>query len=212
MEQAARKSKQQELEQLRARVGELEQELHVPPAQGFAAHGYYGMYHATTGAFLGMFGALASLLFNVVGSTLYENHPLRIIQVYLTFPLGEKALEMQGGIALVTGCCLYLATGMLLGIPMQMALARFAPHGGLGQRLAVASVVGLLIWVVNFYCLLSWIQPWLIGDNWITDPQILPPWVAILTHLVFAWTMALLYPLGAYRPYRLQTEQQTEQP
>ena len=208
MEHTVRKLKQQELDRLRARVLELEQELHVPPAQGYEARGWYGMYHATTGAFLGMFGAITSLLFNVVGSALIDQHPLRIIQVYLTFPLGEKALDMSGGIALVTGCCLYIATGMLLGVPMQMAIARFAPRGGLGARLAVASVVGLVIWVVNFYFLLSWIQPWLIGGNWITDPNFLPPWVAIMTHLVFAWTMALIYPLGAYRPYRLQTEQQ----
>ena len=36
--------------------------------------------------------ALASLLFNVVGASLFDKHPLRLIQVYLTFPLGEKAL------------------------------------------------------------------------------------------------------------------------
>ena len=208
MEQTARELKQQELDRLRSRVLELEQELHVPPSAGYEARGWYGMYHATAGAFLGMFGAIVSLLFNVVGATLVGKHALEIIRVYLTFPLGEKALQMESGIALVTGCCLYIGTGMLLGVPMQMAIARFASRGGLGARLAVASVVGLVIWVVNFYFLLSWIQPWLIGGNWITDPATLPPWVAIMTHLVFAWTMALIYPLGAYRPYRLQTEQQ----
>ena len=158
-----------------------------------------------------MFGAIVSLLFNVVGATLYGEHPLKLIQVYLTFPLGDQAIDMQGsaaGIVMVTGCCLYIATGMLLGVPVQLALARFAPTGGLGARLAVASVVALGIWVVNFYLVLSWLQPWLIGGaKNIADPNVLPPWVAILTHLVFAWTMAALYPLGAYRPYRLQTEQ-----
>jgi hypothetical protein len=207
MEVIERQQKERELDELRARVAELERDLHLPPSKGYAASGYYGAYYATTGAFLGIFAAIASLMFNVVGSTLVGQHPLRIIQVYLTFPLGDKALEMDSGISLVTGCCLYIATGMLLGVPVMLAISRFAPRGGLGARLAVASVVSLIIWVVNFYLLLSWLQPWLIGGVWnIADPQLLPPWVAILTHLVFGWTMALIYPLGEYRPYRLQSE------
>ncbi len=207
MESSEYQIKQQELESLRSRVAELERELRAAPAHGFEAHGWYGAYYAMTGAFLGMIAAMTSLLFNVVGSALVDQHPLELIRVYLTFPLGAKALEMDGGIALVAGCCLYIGTGMLLGILVQVAIAGFAPRGGLGVRLVVASVVGLVIWVVNFYFILSWLQPWLIGGHWITDPHVLPPWVAILTHLVFAWTMALLYPLGEYRPYRLQTEQ-----
>ena len=73
---------------------------------------------------------------------------------------------------LAFGCCLYLATGMLLGIPVYMALARFAAEGGLVKRLIVASVVSLLIWAVMFYGILSWLQPLLVeGDpgNWITN-------------------------------------------
>ena len=44
------------------------------------------------------------------------------------------------------------------------------------------------------------------GDpgNWITNPNYLPWWVAAATHLVFGWTIALLYPLGVYTPYRGQ--------
>jgi hypothetical protein len=206
MQTTERQRKEREIAELRSRLAELERDLHATTTGGFAAQGYYGAYYATTGAFLGMIAAIVSLMFNVVGSTLVGQHPLRIIQVYLTFPLGVKALEMESGISLVTGCCLYIGTGMLLGVPIMLTLSRFAPHGGLGARLSVASVVGLVIWVVNFYFILSWLQPWLIGGNWITDPQLLPPWVAILTHLVFAWTMALIYPLGEYRPYRLQTE------
>ncbi len=96
---------------------------------------------------------------------------------------------------------------MLLGVPFQMVMARVLPKGTLWQRLGLATVLGLLLFALNFYLIISWLQPLLIGGNWIVDPNILPPWVGAATHLVFAWTMALIYPWGAYEPYRRQTEQ-----
>jgi hypothetical protein len=194
-----------ELEELRRRVAALEREIAAPP-EHWQATGYYAAYYATTGFILGMFGAAASLLFNIVGSLIVNQHPLKLIQVYLTFPLGEKALtpEFDSGIALAVGCCLYLATGMLLGVPFHMIMARFLPDGKLVPRLLLATLLGLLVWVVNFYGILSWLQPALFGGNWIVTE--IPMWVAALTHLVFAWTMALVYPWGAYVPYRRQTE------
>ena len=154
-------TKIQELEQLRSRVRQLESELQAPPAH-WQATSYYTAYYATTGFMLGMFGAATSLLFNIVGSLLWGQHPLELIRVYLTFPLGEKALQMQDGLTLAIGCCLYLATGMLLGIPVYLALTRFTQNAGLGGRLFLATVLGLAIWLINFYGLLSWIQPLLV--------------------------------------------------
>ena len=130
---------------------------------------------------------MASLLFNVIGAPIAGKTPLELIRVYLTFPLGERALQLTGsgqagyavgdGVILAFGCCLYLATGMLLGIPVYLALTRFAAKGGLITRLAVASVVSLAIWGFNFYAVLSWLQPLLIGGdpgNWITNPKLSP--------------------------------------
>jgi len=98
---------------------------------------------------------------------------------------------------------------MLLGIPVTMAISRFAKEGGLVKRLIVGGAVAILIWAVMFYGILSWLQPMLVeGDpgNWITNTQYLPWWVAAATHLIFGWTIALLYPLGEYRPYRRLNE------
>jgi hypothetical protein len=61
-------------------------------------------------------------------------------------------------------------------------------------------MLALAVWVVNFYFILSWLQPVLIGGNWILE--LVPAWVAALTHLVFGWTTAIVYPLGVYRTYR----------
>ena len=200
-----REAKQQRLEALRAEVRHLENELTAEAEAGqWPPRTYYTAFHALVGFVFGMFGAGASLLFNVVGSVLVGQHPLRLVQVYLTFPLGESALQIQDGLTLAVGCCLYLATGMLLGIPFHLVLSRWFAGASFGLRLGVASALALGLWLVNFYALLSWLQPLLFGGRWIVE--LIPWWVAALTHLVFGWTMVLVQPLGTFIPYRLSTE------
>jgi len=205
-----RRQKQQELAELRRRVDAIEAELsQLPPPTG-SFPGYYGSYYATTGFLLGMFGALASLLVNVVGSYFVTlpggdvQHPLRLIQVYLTFPFGSQALHMGKPLALALGCCLYVATGSLLGILFHLVLTRFTAESSFGKRLLVGTVFSLAVWLINFYAILSWLQPLLFGGRWIVD--MIPPWVAAATHLVFGWTMVVLYPWGLYVPYRVVSE------
>lgn len=204
-------TKRRELATLRARADQLEADLASDAAvEPFQPTGFYTGYYATAGFVLGIFGAMASLLFNIVGSLLVGQDALRLVRVYLTFPLGDAPLSegFDNNLALAIGCCLYLATGMLLGMVIHVALAYWTPQGSLGQRLALASVVAIVIWIVNFYVLLSWLQPLLVDmspENYIVNQ--VPWWVAALTHLVFGWTMAVLYPLGQFVPYRRPTEQ-----
>jgi hypothetical protein len=201
----SREAKQRELEQLRARAKQLEVELAQDQGAGqWPPRGYYTAYHVLAGFVLGMFGAATSLLFNVVGSLLVGQHPLHLIQVYLTFPLGEQGLHMEGGLALAIGCCLYLATGMLLGIPFQLVLTRWLAPASFVMRLAAVTALALAVWVVNFYGILSWLQPLLFGGDWIVRE--VPWWVAAMTHLVFGWTMLLVQPLGTFVPYGTPSE------
>jgi hypothetical protein len=200
-------SKQEELEALRSRLHQLEAELHAEAiAPGPQVSREYPMYYATGGFLLGLFGAMASLLFNVIGSLAAGKDPLELIRIYLTFPLGEKALRLiEGGgagvyavgdgVIIAMGCCLYLATGMLLGIPLTLILSRFAPAGPVSKRMIVGAAAALAIWLVNFYAILSWLQPLLFGGHWIVDSRLLPWWVAAATHVVFGVTIALLYPM-----------------
>jgi len=201
--------KRLELVELEARAQQLKQEIaRTEKVAPFQPQGYYTAYYATTGFMLGIFGAMTSLLFNIVGSALVGQYPLELIRVYLTFPLGDKALEMNSGLALAVGCCLYLATGMLLGIPVYLALTRWTANGTLIKRLIVASIVSLLIWIVMYYGILSWLQPAVVDmkpENLIIHQ--VPWWVAALTHLVFGWTLALVYPLGVLPAYRRPLEQ-----
>jgi hypothetical protein len=202
--------KQREIAELEERAELLRSELTKESAAvPFQPHGYYTAYYATTGFMLGIFGAMSSLLFNIVGAALTNRYPLELIRVYLTFPLGDKALELNSGLALAIGCCLYLGTGMLLGIPVYLALTRFAASGPLAKRLIVASVVSLIIWAIMYYGILSWLQPATVPNmspkNYIVNQ--VPWWVAALTHLVFGWTLALIYPLGTFTAYRRPMEQ-----
>ena len=205
-------SKQQEFDALKQRVVELERELaaaQVDESWRLSA-GFYPAYAATTGFLLGGIAAVVALAVNVVGAMLVGRHPLELIRVYLTFPLGAQALALTSAPAgttaiddrmiLLLGTCLYLGTGMLIGSIFQLILSAWTRGQSLGRRLACASVTALVIWLVNFYGILVWLQPLVCGGDWIVNPQFHPIWVAAGTHLVFGCTMALLSPLGEFQP------------
>jgi hypothetical protein len=155
--------------------------------------------HVRIGLLLGAVAGCASLMLNVIGSTLWpafsgvEQHPLRLVQIYLTFPLGQQALELNSGYALALGCVLYLATGAVYGALLVPAMSDVIPRAGVWSRLCAGAVAGLVLWTVNFYVLLTWVQPVLFGGQWIY--QLVPWWVAALTHVIFGCTIALLYPV-----------------
>lgn len=204
--------KLEELDALRDRVRQLESEVQGETLRGqWPPRDSYAAYHATTGFMLGMFGAAMSLLVNVIGAPIAGKSPLELIRIYLTFPLGENARRLAegtqnvyaipDGVILAMGCCLYLGTGMLLGVPFFVVLVNLTDGKSVGYRLIVATVMAAILWLINFYGILSWLQPLLFGGNWITNPAVLPMWVALATHLVFGWTLALLYPWGKFQPY-----------
>jgi len=207
--------KQAELQQLKERVERLEMEIEQSHTTApWQPTGYYTAYYATSGFMLGIFGAATSLLVNVISAPLVGKSPLELICVYLTFPLGEKALlladqtqkvyTVSNGLILTIGCCLYLATGMLLGVPFYLALTRLTQNASTLMRYGVAAALSIVVWLINFYAILSWLQPALFGGNWIVE--LIPPWVAAVTHLVFGLTIAVLYPLGQFVPYQRPTE------
>jgi len=200
MDPESARRKQAEMERLYSEAQRIEAELAA--AGGMAPYppvGYYTTYHVLAGILLGFVGAAASLLFNVVGSLLVGQHPLQLIRVYLTFPLGGQALDLESGLALGIGTCLYLLTGSFYGVAFHVVLSRFFDRAPQRRRLAVASALGLGLWLVNYYALLSWLQPMLFGGNWIV--RMIPFWVAALTHLVFAWTMLLVEQSARFVPY-----------
>ncbi len=186
-----------ELEILRAKVHQLELEIEQESKKAqWVPSGYYTTYHILAGMMLGFVGAISSLIFNVVGSLLTQQHPLQLIRVYMTFPLGERALQIESGAVLALGCCLYLMTGTAYGVFFHIILSRFFSRSKTGLRFTVSTTLGLLLWVINFYGILSWLQPAAFGGSWIVE--MIPVWVAVLTHLVFAWTLLALDEWGYF--------------
>jgi hypothetical protein len=93
---------------------------------------------------------------------------------------------------------------MLLGVPFQIVLSRWFTDAPMKTRGQVVLAMSLGLWIVNFYLILSWLQPLLFGGRWIVDG--IPWWVAAATHLVFGGTMWLAQPLGVFVPYRSVAE------
>lgn len=161
---------------------------------------YYLLWHVVVGMMLGGVGAVVSLLANVAGAPLFGERPLQLIRVYLTFPMGERALEAEQGLVLFVGCTLYVLTGALYGIAFHLIMSLWFADASKGKRFVVASLIGLGLWIANFYLVLSWLQPLLLGDSWIV--RMVPIPVGALTHLAFAWTMLIGEFWGRFEPYR----------
>jgi hypothetical protein len=181
---------------------------------------YRPLAYAKAGLLLGAIAGCVSLLVNVIGSVLWPaisgepQHPLRLIQVLLTFPLGEDALQLESGYTLSLGGMIYLATGMLYGALLVLGISYVIPRASLKARFVFCSVTSLVLWLGNFYLLLNWLQPLLLGGRWIVE--LLPWWVAALTHLAFGATIATLYPLAPlsnkqYGPRNLMQEGTTRE-
>ena len=188
-------SRRHQIEQHRAAIRSLEAaEKAEAEGRAWPPQGFYPMWHLVIGMMFGALGATVSLLANVLGAPLFGQRSLELIRVYLTFPMGERALSLDDGNVLFIGCVLYLVTGALYGILIHFVLAVFYPDASRGRRFQIATAIGLGLWVVNFYLILSWLQPMLLGGNWIV--RLVPPWVGALTHLAFAWTVAAAETLG----------------
>ncbi len=178
---------------------------------GWPPQGYYLLWHVVIGMMLGFIGAMVSLGFNMIAAPLFGQPALKLIRVYLTFPMGEAALDpaVTDANILGVGCFLYLATGALHGVVFHLVMSIYFGQLSVMKRFFIAGGMGLLLWLVSFYGVLSWLQPMLLGGNWIIE--LIPWWVAALTHLAFAWTMLALQHWAKFEPYIQQRDNPADQ-
>ena len=185
MDSTTRKSK---IDEHREAIRRLEAE-EAETQSVWPPRGYYLLWHVVIGIVLGGIGATVSLLANAVGAPLFGEKSLQLIRVYLTFPMGAQALEAETGLVVFVGTCLYLCTGAIFGVGFHLLMSTVFATASSAKRFVVSTLIGLALWIFNYYLILSWLQPMLQGDNWIV--RLIPFWVAALTHLAFVWTMFL---------------------
>jgi hypothetical protein len=189
-----------DIERHRAAIVDLEAQLgdeNVPRA--WPPVGFYLTFYIVAGTTLGILGSLTSFAFHVVGSLLVEQDPLLFLRVYGTFFLGGEALTTDDLNFFMLVAVVHFSVGASAGAVFQVLISRFVPENWPLQIL-LGAAYGMLMWVVNFFFVMSWLQPMLVGDAYVLD--LMPMWVAALTHVIYGVTLGFLQPLARFVPYR----------
>jgi hypothetical protein len=187
------------IEQHRAAIQDLESRLTPEAAPPWPPAGFYLTYYVVAGLMIGILGSLVSFGFHVLGSLLVNQDPLRVLRVYGTVFLGPKALTTDDLNFFMLVAVVHFSVGAIAGAVFHVLVNLFVPRGAVKQVL-LGAVYGLLMWVVNFYAVIVWLQPRLVGEAYVLE--LMPAWVAALTHLVYGLTLGVLQPLGRFVPYR----------
>lgn len=197
---------QAELERQRRALEELEEKVNQlagKPQKSWYRSGFYTSFYVMAGLMLGALAAWVSLAFNVIGAWAFYGDPFRLLRIYATFFGGPAVLEgQQPGVAILLALILHSATGAVVGAPIHVIYSRYVANSTLQRRVIVGIVLGIIMWLVNFYAILSWLQPMVSGGSYIIEN--IPVWVALLTHISFTLTMMILQPYWAFDPSRVQ--------
>ena len=193
-----------EIAQHRAAIAELEEQLGIPDVdvaeRPWPPPGFYFTFYVVVGAILGVLGSLTSFLFNVFGSLVIDQDPYRVLRVFGTVFLGQEALTTDNLNFFMLVAVVHFSVGALAGAVYHVAVNYFFPGKSWGWHLAAGAAYGVLMWIVNFYLVLTWLEPALVGQAFVLE--YMPAWVAALTHIVFGVTVGALQPLGHFTPFQ----------
>jgi hypothetical protein len=188
-----------EIELHRAAVAALEAELGDTNGVTWPPVGFYLTFYVVSGAIIGILGSLTSFIFHVLGSLIVRQDPLLFLRVYGTVFLGAKALTTDDLNFFMLVAVVHFSVGASAGAVFHVLVNWLVPDRPV-LHVVLGAVYGLLMWVVNFYVVLSWLQPLLVGEAFVL--QLMPIWVSALTHLIYGLTLGILEPLGRFVPYR----------
>jgi cytochrome c oxidase cbb3-type subunit 2 len=186
--------------QHRRAIAELEAELHPgPTALNWPPPGFYLTFYVVAGLLIGILGSLTSFAFHVVGSLIVNQDPLKFLRVYGTVFLGARALTTGELDFFMLVAVVHFSLGAAGGAVFHVLVNRFVPDRPV-LHVLLGAAYGVAMWLVNFYGVLVWLQPRLVGAPYVLD--LMPAWVAALTHVIYGLTLGVLQPLGRFVPYR----------
>ncbi len=189
-----------EIERHRRAIVELEEKLAAAPGRnGWPPPGFYTTFYVVAGVTLGTMGALASFVFNVVGSAVVSQDPMLILRVFGTFFIGQEALTTDNLNFLMLVLLTHAIVGAAGGAVFHVVINRNFADRSTGQKILYSGLFGCALWLINFYGVISWLQPLLVGQAYIL--RLMPFWVAALTHIIYGLTLGLLQPIGRFIPY-----------
>jgi len=185
----------------RQAISELEDQLRTTPAVAWPPPGFYLTFYVVAGLVIGILGSVTSFIFNVVGSLIVNQDPLWFLRVYGTVFLGAKALTTDELDFFMLVAVVHFSIGAAGGAVFHVLVNRWGPDRPLLQIL-LGAAYGLGMWLINFYGILIWLQPRLVGQGYVL--ALMPAWVAALTHVIYGLTLGVLQPLGRFVPYRTE--------
>lgn len=199
-----RKEVEEEIARHRRLIAELEAKIEVsepvPNAAPWPPPGFYLTFYVVVGAILGVIGSLASFLFNVFGSLVVDQDPYRILRVYGTVFLGEDALTTSDLNFFMLVAIVHFSVGAMAGAVFHVAINRYFPGASVFKQVGLGAAYGLMMWIVNFYFVLWWLEPAMVGQAFVL--KLMPFWVAALTHVIYGVTLGVLQPLGQFTPFK----------
>jgi hypothetical protein len=142
----------------------------------------------TVGSIAGFLGAITCLVCNIAGALMSGVEPVRLLRIYATILEGSRALELSSVSFFIAAFVVHIVTGILFGTIFALGASRLC--AGLQRYILAGAGYGIAIWLVNFYGILSWLQPLLHGSAFILTE--IPIAVAVLTHVSYGLTVALV--------------------
>ena len=146
------------------------------------------VYLGTVGALAGFLGSVTSLVANILGAWALGIDRLMLLRVYATIWEGRDALRLENTSFVGEVLLIHIVVGAMFGMVFVTLTSHLPQIRRLVHYAAAGLAFGLLLWIGNFYLILSWLQPLISGDAYIVEN--IPWWVAALTHICYGLTLA----------------------